>query len=290
MRLVCLFLPLTGLDRFVAASYGAQQQVNVHIEPAIVAYDQSETPRVVKAMPHTDLTVPQDETFPGGLCLITMDPESHCILVEPLAQARAQASWHAGMALALAPLHGRVIPSTSDEAPGRLASVEHSLEAQHSPDVLHGQPELVQAVSGPMAPKERAAHQAVTEATEQLERLQHDPQSLGEEVDKRRAGRAPTAPSSLEHAAQALDAAPCEHQRLAEPRQLVQASIRGMGQDDHCVDLERGVRRHGPRIVSAISGHLDQMRTVAQQAGLSQRCVERSKKAARGVPKMHATI
>src|SRR5262245_66465113 len=37
MRLVCLFLHLTGLDRFVAASYGAQQQVNVKTEKAMVA-------------------------------------------------------------------------------------------------------------------------------------------------------------------------------------------------------------------------------------------------------------
>ena len=34
MRLVCLFLHLTGLDRFVAASYGAQQQVNLQGEQA----------------------------------------------------------------------------------------------------------------------------------------------------------------------------------------------------------------------------------------------------------------
>lgn len=168
--------------------------------------------------------------------------------------------------------------------------MEHYLEAHHSLDLLHGQHELVQAVSGPMATKERAAHKAVTEATAQRERLQHDPQSMGEEVDKRRSGRAPTAPSSLEQAAQALDAAPCEHQRLAEQRQLVQASIRGMGQDYHCVDLERGVRRNGQLIVSDLYGHIDQMRTVAQQAGLSQSCVERIKKAARVVPKMHATI
>ena len=52
IRLVCLFLHLTGLDRFVAASYGAQQQVNVQIEQAIVDYDQSEPPRVAKARPH----------------------------------------------------------------------------------------------------------------------------------------------------------------------------------------------------------------------------------------------
>ena len=72
IRLVCLFLHLTGLDRFVAASYGAQQQVNVHIEQAIVDYDHTETSRLAKAMPHKDLTVTQDETFTGGLCLITV--------------------------------------------------------------------------------------------------------------------------------------------------------------------------------------------------------------------------
>ena len=63
IRLVCLFLHLTGLDRFVAASYGAQQQVNVQIEQAIVDYDQSEPPRVAKARPHKDLTVTQDENL-----------------------------------------------------------------------------------------------------------------------------------------------------------------------------------------------------------------------------------
>ena len=32
IRLACLFLQLSGLDRFVAASYGAQQQVNRQVE------------------------------------------------------------------------------------------------------------------------------------------------------------------------------------------------------------------------------------------------------------------
>src|SRR3989475_7427490 len=177
MRLVCLFLHLTGLNRFVAASYGAQQQVNMPIEQAIVDYDQTEPPRLAKAMPHKDLTVTQDETCTGGLCLITMDPESNFILVEQLAQARDQTTWNALMAPALAPLNCRVIQSTSDEAPGLLASVEHYLEAHHSPDLFHVQHELVKAVSGPMATKERAALKAVTEATAQLERLQSDPQS-----------------------------------------------------------------------------------------------------------------
>jgi hypothetical protein len=32
IRLVCLFLNATGLNRFVAASYGAQQQMNLQVE------------------------------------------------------------------------------------------------------------------------------------------------------------------------------------------------------------------------------------------------------------------
>ena len=290
IRLVCLFLHLTGLDRFVAASYGAQQQVNVHIEQAIVDYDHTETPRLAKAMPHKDLPVTQDETFTGGLCLITMDPESNFIIVEQLAQARDQTAWNACMAPALAQLNCRVMQSTSDEAPGRLAYVAHSLEAHHSPDLFHVQHELVKAVSGPMATKERAAYQAITDATAQLERLQSAPQSAGEEPAKRRAGRPPQNPMSLEQAEQALDTARREHKRLCEQRAQVQASIRGIGHDYHFVDLERGVRRNGQLITADIQGHIEQMRSVAQHEGLSQSCLERIDKAERVVPKMQATI
>ena len=74
MRIVCLVLNLTGLDRFVAASYGAQQHVNCQVEHAIVDYRHSETARLAQDMPHKDLTVTQDETCTGGLCLVTMDP------------------------------------------------------------------------------------------------------------------------------------------------------------------------------------------------------------------------
>ena len=290
IRLVCLFLTLTGLNRFVAASYGAQQQINVQIEQAMVAYDQDETARLAKAMPKKDLTVTQDETCTGGLCLITIDPDSNFILLEQLAQARDQVSWNDAMAPALAQFNCRVIQSTSDEAPGLLAYVEHYLEAHHSPDVFHVQHELVKAVSGPMATKERAAHKAVIEAQEQLQRLQTHPISTGEVPDKRGPGRPSKEPVSLEQAQQALESATEEHERLAEQRAKVQQSIRGLGHDYHFVDPERGVRRNGQLIAADMQEHIDQIRTVAQQEGLSQSCLERIDKAERVVPKMQGTI
>src|SRR5215470_11319513 len=141
-----------------------------------------------------------------------------------------------------------------------------------------------------MAAKERAAHKAISEATEQLERLQTHSIRTDDEPAKRGPGRPPKAPVSLEHAEQALEAACREHARLAAQREQVKASIRGIGHDYHFVDLERGVRRNGRLIASDIQEHIEQIRTVAQQEGLSQSCLERIEKAERVVPKMQATI
>jgi hypothetical protein len=290
IRLVCLLLNLTGLNRFVAASYGAQQQVNRRVEEAMVAYRHDETARSAQDMPRKAITVTQDETFTGGLCLVTMAPESNFILLEQLAQTRDQASWNACMAPALAQRNCQVMQATSDEAPGLLAYVEHYLEAHHSPDLFHVQHELVKAVSGPMATKERAAHKALSEARDQLEQVQAYPHSAGDEPAQRGPGRPPKALVSLEQAEQALEAASREHERLTQQREHVAQSIRGIGHDYHFVDLDRGVRRNGQLIAADIRAHIEQVRAIAQHEGHSQSCLERIGKAERIVPKMQATI
>src|SRR4029434_2924901 len=63
IRLVCLLLTLTGLDRFVGASYGTQQQINRQVEEAIVAYRREESARMAKDMPAQAITLAKDETF-----------------------------------------------------------------------------------------------------------------------------------------------------------------------------------------------------------------------------------
>jgi hypothetical protein len=290
IRLVCLLLDLTGLDRFVAASYGAQQRVNVQVEQAIVDYQQTETPRLAKAMPRKVITVTQDETFTGGLCLVASDPVSNLIILEQLAQARDQMTWNELMAPALAPLHCEVIQSTSDEAPGILAYVEHQLGAHHSPDLFHVQHELSKAVCAPLATKERAADKARTEAKEQLAQAQVRLESTDDSPQKRRPGRPPKEPLGLEQAQQALEAASQEHERLSQQRKQVKQSLEAIGQAYHFVDLERGVRRNGQRIASDIRAQIETIRSVAQQEHLSQSSLDRIDKAERVVPKMQATI
>jgi hypothetical protein len=290
IRLVCLLLRLTRLDRFVAASYGAQQQVNLHVEHAIVDYRHTETARLAKDMPRKAITVTQDETFTGGLCLVAIEPVSNFIILEQLAQSRDQDSWQALMAPALASLNADVIQSTSDEAPGLLAYVEHHLGVHHSPDVFHVQHELSKAVCAPLATKERAADKARSEAKERLAQVQERLVSAGAQPVKRGPGRPPKAPMRLAQAQQALETASREHERLAQQRQQVKQSLQAIGQAYHFVDLQRGVRRNGKLIAADIQAQIQTIRTIAQQENLSQACLERIAKAERVIPKMQATI
>ena len=181
IRLACLFLKLTGLDRFVAASYGAQQQVNRQVEDAMGAYRQAETERLAKDMPRKAITFTQDETLTGGLCLVGSEPVSHFLLLEQLALARDHTTWKARLAPALAARNCQGMQSTSAEAPGLLAYVAHHLGAHHSPDVFHVPHERVQAVSGPLATKQRAAIKAATAAQQRLDQVQGPLQGAGDE-------------------------------------------------------------------------------------------------------------
>jgi helix-turn-helix, Psq domain len=290
IRLVCLLLQITGLKRFVGASYGAQQQVNRHVEEAIVLYRQQASARLAHAMPAKDITLTQDETFTGGLCLVGIEPMSNYIVLEQAAQARDQDTWKACMAQALAGLNCRVIQSTSDEAPGLLAYVAHHLGAHHSPDLFHVQHELSKAVSAPMAAKQRAAAKAVVKAEAALHQAQEPLQPPTGEPEKRGPERPTKAAAPLEKVEQDVEAARQAHHRLAGQRAQVTQSIRAIGHAYHFVDLARGVRRNGTLIAGDIQGQIDTLRTLAQQEGLSQVCCDRIEKAARVVPKMQATI
>jgi hypothetical protein len=286
MRLACLVLELTGLNRCVGASYGTQHQVNCRVEQAIVAYRHEERVRLAREMPAQDLALTQD----GGLSLGGIEPVSTDILLEPAAQTRDHDTWQTLMEQALAGRNGRVIPSTSDEAPGLLASVAQPLGAHHSPDLFHVQHELRKAVSAPMAVQQRAAAKVVVQAEETLHRVQERVHTTPGEPDKRGPGHPPKAIPCLEQVAQEVEAARQEHQRLSEQRKQVTQRMRAIGHAYHCVDLERGVRRNGKRIAGDIQHHIDTIRTIAQQAGRSETCLKRIAQAERMVPKMQATI
>jgi len=291
LRLVCLLLTLTGRDRFVAASSGIQQQINRQVEEAMVTSRHEESARVAQDLPAKASPLATDETFTGGRCLVAADPKSNSIVLEQAAHARDHDTWQALMEKALSGRNCQVRQATSDEAPGRLASVEPPLGAPHSPDLFHGQHELVKAVSGPMATKQRAAAKAAREAHERLEQVvQGHLPGAADAPPTRRPGRPPQAAACLEQLEQAVKTAHQELERLSAQREQVAQRIRTIGQVDHFVDGERGVRRHGRLIAAALPTQIDPMRRVAQHEGLSQTGLERIDTAERVVPTVQATL
>jgi hypothetical protein len=203
-----------------------------------------------------------------------------------VAQARDQDTWGELMTQALAGLNCQVIQSTSDEAPGLLAYVEHHRGAHHAPDVFHVQQELSKAVSAPMAVKQRAA----AKAEETLKRVHEPLHNANEELPQRGPSRPPKGAASLEQVEQKVDPARQAHHHLTAQREQVAQRLRALGHAYHFVDLERGVRRNGPLIAAALQQPIDTIRTIAQHAGLSESCMERIAKAERVVPTMQATI
>jgi len=180
--------------------------------------------------------------------------------------------------------------STSDEAPGLLAYVEHHLGAHHSPDLFHVQHELNKAVSIPLATKQRAAAKAVAKAEATLQQAHEYLAMTTNEPAQRGPGRPPKGVASLEHVKDALEVARDAHQRLSAQREQVTECIRAIGHAYHFVDLERGVRRNGKLIAGNIHAQIHTIRAIAQQEDLSQVCLERIEKAERVLPKMQATI
>jgi len=255
-----------------------------------VAYRQAESTRLAHEMPPKDLTLTQEETCTGGLCLVGIEPVSNDMLLEQAAQARAQDTWHALMEQALAGLTCQGSQSTSDEAPGLLAYVEHHLGAHHSPDLFHVQHARSKAVSAPLAITQRAAAKAAAKAEETCTRV-HEPLAHASDAPAQRGpGRPPKVAASLAQVAQDVEAARQEPQRLTGQRETVTQSMRAIGHAYHCVDLDRGGRRHDKRMAGDLHAQIDTMRTIAHQEGLSQGCLHRIEKAERVVPKMQATM
>lgn len=155
IRLVCLFLELTGLDRFVAASYGSQQKVSGEMEKAIVTFDLEERKRLAFGMSPKKISICEDETFHPETCLVGIEPESNFILLEKYAASRKAEEWTTSLKEALRGLPVEVIQSTSDEGRGIVHHVKKDLGAHHSPDLFHVQHELVKGTSVALANRKR---------------------------------------------------------------------------------------------------------------------------------------
>lgn len=289
IRPLCRFLELSGLDAFVASSYGSQHAVSTEMEALILAYAQEQRAKLGAQMSPRQITACQDETFHPEVCLVAAEPVSDFILLERYAKRRDEATWTAAMAEALADLPVEVVQAASDEGRGLLAHIRHGLGAHQAPDLFHVQRELWKAITRPLAclvDKSAAALAGAEETTRAW--VEGKARYLASRPRPR--GRPPAFDKHIAAAKAAKEAARSMHQAATERRQQMGEAIRGLGAAYHPYDVTTGRLRSATAAEELFDRLFCQIDRIADEAELSAKCRRRIDKARRVMPKMVATI
>lgn len=239
IRLLSRFLQQTHLDRFVASSYGTQQALAVRLQTHLVAYADEEKQRLGATMTAKKITVCPDENFHGQqACLVAVEPASNFLLLEAYHPQRDGATWTAALKQALQDLPVEVLQVTSDQAKGLLACAREGLEAQHTPDLFHGQQDLSRATSLPLERQVTAAQKALDGAhahTEAQRQRQQDYQQ-----GPRPPGRPPDFATDIRMAEAFERHAVLALEQCQQRQEQAREAVRGVADDYHPFDATSG--------------------------------------------------
>ena len=176
IRNLCAFLELSGLDEFIASSYGAQQDMAQQMESLLIQFGNEEDQRLSAEIPPRAISVAADETFHPNICLVGMEPVSDFILLEGYQPQRDAETWNRCLSAKLASLPITVCQVVGDQAKAIIHLAEVHLGAHHSPDLFHVQQDTSRAVSLPLASQTRHATEHLSKTQEKSHRpAKHNP-------------------------------------------------------------------------------------------------------------------
>jgi len=269
IRLLSRFLELTHLDRFVAASFGSQQALAVTLQSELIGYADLEKERLGAAMPSKKITVCPDENFHGQqACLVAVEPDSNFLLLEAYHPGRDGATWTAALKGALQGLSVEVVQLTSDQAKGLVACARDGLEAQHTPDLFHGQRDLSQATSLPLDRQVQAAHKALEQAQA------HTQTQRQRQQDYERGPRPPGRPPDIDGVIQMAEAlerhSAAVLQQCQQRQEQAREAVRGVADDDHPFDAVSGRPVTAVALEKRLGQRIQVIEEVVATAGLGE--------------------
>lgn len=288
IRNLCAFLELSGLDEFIACSYGAQQAVAHQMESLLIAFGEQEDQRLAASMAPREISVAVDETFHPQICLVGIEPVSDFILLETYQPRRDAETWNQCLGASLAQRPLIVCQVVSDQAKAIIRYAQTHLGAQHSPDLFHVQQDVSRAVSSSLVSQTRSAQAQQTKAQEVMADLQGQLAACREQCPESQFG------ADLEqqlHRAQTAEAAAAEHLAACQARQQQARQARlGLSRDYHPFDLADGRPLEAEEVGRRLSAHFDTLEQIATEANLSARSTKQLGKARRVLKLMMATI
>ena len=288
IRPVCLFLELTGLNKFVADSYGAQQKVSSAMEEAVAEFGREEKKRLAEGMAPKQITVCEDETFHENPCLVATEPVSNYILLEKYASGRKAEDWTSALNEATEGLAVEVIQCTSDEGRGIVSHVEKDLGSHHSPDLFHVNQEINRGTSVALESRRKKAEKELEALSEEVSRHKKEKEIFLNE--KRPVGRPPEFDKRIEKALEREKEAMEALKKAEEHQACVKEAVDGISTDYHPYDLNTGAPRSPEEVSSSLEKHFSKIEETASEADLPERCNKKIMKAKRVLVQMTATI
>jgi hypothetical protein len=280
-RLLGEFLELSGLGRFVATSYGALQPLAVAIETDLGVFDDEQRPLLAKQMTAKTIALTADENFHGPRnCLVAMEPVSNFLLVESYRDHRDADTWTAAIRQGLAGMPVEVVLLTSDLARGLLCCAEKGLQVMHSPDLFHGQRDLLKPLLLPLT-------RPIQQAEKELEKAQQNTAKVD---------AAEGSPLSRQDVAAIITAVRTElaiSQRLEQARERQEQAVeqvRGVGDDYHPFDRKTGRPVTAEEVGRRLNQHVEQLEKVVQETQLGSKAEEAMRKARTWVATLVACV
>lgn len=269
IRPLCRFLELARLDRFVASSFGSQQALAVRLQAELIAYADEEKQRLGPAMPPKKITVCPDENFHGQqACLVAVEPASNFLVLEAYHSQRDGDTWTAALQQALHGLPVEVVQVTSDQAKRLVACARDGLEAQHTPDLFHGQQDLSRATALPLQRQVDAAQKVLEDVQAHAAALRQQQQEY--EHGPRPPGRPPDFAATTQMAEACERGATLSLEKCRQRQEEARQAVRGLADDDHPFDAASG----RPVTAAAVEKRLEQRLQVVEEivaaAGLGE--------------------
>jgi Family of unknown function (DUF6399) len=265
IRLLGTFLQRSGLDRFVGASRGALLPLLNALETHLAAFEDQERPALAEGMPAKTITAAVDEHFHAVKpCLVAIEPVSNFILVECYRDRRDADTWKAALLEGTQGMKVEIVLLTSDLARALICCAEKGLQVAHSPDLFHGQRDLLKPLLLPLSRPLQQAQKDLEKAEKRIATLDcpegtpQPKQDLLALIESVRHELAIT--TRLEEA----------KQRLATAVQ----EVRGVGDDYHPFDRDTGQPVTAAQVGERLTKHLEGIAEVIREANLGERVAQ----------------
>ena len=270
LRSLCLFLELSQLDRFVAASYTALRNLAVRIEEDLLAFEQEQRPRLAKEMLPKSIAVCLDENFHRDKpYLVGIEPLSNFLLLETHSPTRDGEIWTQEVKQATADLNVKIALLCSDRAKGLLACAEHGLGVPHSPDLMHMQREILQPMLLPLRRQVDHAQAEVEKQQTLVEAWQTKKEAY--EDGPRSAGRPPQFDEHISQAKKMQQQAQLQQQRCEQRCEEASKAIRELADQAHPFDAKMGARLDAKEVCERLDQSLGRLEKIVEEADLSEK-------------------